>query len=253
MIPLHDDNPSRITPWVNYGLMAACILVFIWELGLGADADRTLYNFGFIPAVFFNKALSDFDLSFPAPLTLVTSQFLHGGVLHLAGNMLYLWIFGNNVEEAVGHGRFLIFYLVCGIAAALGQGFVHPGSIVPMVGASGAISGVLGAYLLLFPRTRVLVVIPLGFILYPTRLTAIWVLGSWFAIQAVMALISNPGTPGIAWWAHFAGFVAGAALVIVMRRPGFPLFGPARVLPKGPWARALIERGRGVDEPRGRL
>lgn len=252
MIPLHDYNPVRITPWVTYGLIGVSALVFLWQLGLGSSAaERVAYALGFTPAAFFGLAVLPPAIEIvPAPLTLLTSVFLHGSILHLAGNMLYLWIFGNNVEEAMGHGRFLFFYLVCGVAAALGQGVIHPASDIPMIGASGAISGVLGAYLLLYPTARILVVIPLGFFLYPARLSAIWVLGLWFAMQALAALLSNPNLPGIAWWAHFFGFLAGAGLIVVMRRPGFTLFGAPRFMPKGPWARALLERNRDPDEPR---
>lgn len=252
MIPLHDYNPTRITPWVTYSLMAITILVFFWQLGLGEEGSmRAAFALGFVPANFFGTSEMARALdAIPAPLTLVTSVFLHGGFLHLAGNMLYLWIFGNNVEEAVGHGRFILFYLLSGAAAALGQGIIHPGSEIPMVGASGAISGVLGAYLLLYPSARILVVIPLGFFLYPTQLSALWVLGLWFVMQAVAALLSDPSAPGIAFWAHLFGFFAGAALILVMRKPGFTLFGAPRVVPKGPWARALLERNRGPDEPR---
>lgn len=252
MIPLRDENPTHIIPWVTYGLIGVSTLVFLWQLGLGEEAgERMAFALGFVPASFFGTAPLPPDLDLvPAPLTLVTSVFLHGGLLHLAGNMLYLWIFGNNVEEAVGHARYLVFYLLCGAAAALGQGFVHPSSTIPMVGASGSISGVLGAYLLLYPTARILVVIPLGFFLYPARLSTVWVLGFWFAMQLLAALLTDPNQPGIAWWAHFFGFLTGALLILVMRRHGFPLFGAPRVVPKGPWARAILERNRGPDEPR---
>jgi membrane associated rhomboid family serine protease len=252
MIPLRDENPTHIIPWVTYALIGASILVFFWQLGLGQEsAERMALSLGFVPASFFGKAALPPALDMvPAPLTLVTSVFLHGSILHVAGNMLYLWIFGNNVEEAVGHFRYLAFYLLCGAAAALGQGFVNPDSTIPMVGASGAISGVLGAYLLLYPTARILVVIPLGLFLYPARLSTVWVLGLWFAMQLLAALITDPSQPGIAFWAHFFGFLAGALLILVMRRPGFALFGSPRVLPKGPWARALLERDQSPDEPR---
>jgi membrane associated rhomboid family serine protease len=252
MIPLRDENPTRIIAWVNYGLIAVTTLAFFWQLSLGAEEfESAAFALGFVPAVFFGSVeLPDSLHVVPASFTLVTSMFLHGDILHLAGNMLYLWIFGNNIEEATGHVRYPIFYLLCGVAAALGQGLTHPSSEIPMVGASGAISGVLGAYLLLFPTARILVVIPLGFFLYPARLSASWVLGLWFVMQGLAALLSDPSQPGIAFWAHFFGFVAGALLIVFMRRPGFALFGTPRVIPKGPWARALMERDRGPDEPR---
>jgi membrane associated rhomboid family serine protease len=160
-------------------------------------------------------------------------MFLHGGILHLAGNMLYLWIFGNNVEDAFGHIRFLLFYFLCGAAAALTMAYVAPTSNVPMVGASGAISGVLAAYLLLFPRARVTVIVPLGIILYPLAIAAMWVIGFWFLLQLISAGFANPGQPGTAWWAHVGGFAAGLLLTPLLKPRQTRLFGHVR----GPWDR----------------
>lgn len=228
MFPLYDENPTRSIPWVTFGLIGLNCLVFLWQISLGPVGERALLSFGFIPAVLFGQADLPPELAVVPPyLTLLSSQFLHGGFMHLAGNMLYLWIFGNNVEEALGPLRYTLFYLACGIAAALFQGSVEWGSTIPMIGASGAISGVLGAYVLLFPRARILVLIPLGFILYPARLSAMWVLGAWFLLQSAGALLGHADQPGIAWWAHFGGFIAGCVLILFVRRRGVPLFAPA--------------------------
>jgi membrane associated rhomboid family serine protease len=151
-------------------------------------------------------------------------MFLHGGLMHLIGNMLYLWIFGNNVEEAMGHARFLAFYLLCGVAAAFSQAWLNPDSTLPMIGASGALAGVLGAYLLLHPRARVLVLLPLGFFVQLMYVPAAFMLGLWFALQIVSSLMAAPEEGGVAWFAHIGGFVAGSALVLVFRRRGVKLF-----------------------------
>lgn len=166
MIPLHDDNPTETAPVITVAIIAICVLVFLWQLSLGGQGlQATVYSLGVIPVVLLHKVdLPAAAVLVPAYLTIITSMFLHGGFMHLAGNMLYLWIFGNNVEDAMGHMRFVFFYLFCGIAAVAGQVLQNPASEVPMIGASGAISGVLGAYLLLYPNARVLVLIPFGFL-----------------------------------------------------------------------------------------
>ncbi|MCG8324582.1 MAG: rhomboid family intramembrane serine protease, partial [Thiotrichales bacterium] len=161
--------------------------------------------------------------SVPAGLTVLTSMFMHGGFMHLAGNMLYLWIFGNNVEDALGHPRFIVFYVLCGCAAVFGQVVQNPSSEIPMIGASGAISGVLGAYLLLYPHARVLVFIPLGFYSQLVRLPAGWVLGFWFVLQLVNSAMADPDAAGVAWFAHIGGFIAGMALVPFMKQRGVSL------------------------------
>src|SRR5262245_16986711 len=161
MIPIHDDNPTHRTPIVTIALIVACVLVYLWQVSLGSRAGAVVYSFGFIPAVLFTDVSLPPELAVvPAWVTLFTSMFLHGGFMHLGGNMLYLWVFGNNSEDVCGHLRFLLFYLLCGVAAAFAQALPNPASEVPMIGASGAISGLLGAYLLLFPRARVHVLIP---------------------------------------------------------------------------------------------
>ncbi|HHQ42008.1 MAG TPA: rhomboid family intramembrane serine protease [Chromatiales bacterium] len=230
MIPLHDDNPTTLRPVVTVALIAACVAAFLWQLSLGQDGyRRAVYSLGFIPAVFFGERVLAPELAVvPPALTLVTSMFLHGGLWHLLGNMLYLWIFGNNVEDAMGHARFVAFYLLCGIAAALGQGILDPGSTIPMIGASGAISGVLGAYLLLYPHARVLVLIPLGFFSQLVRVPAVLVLGLWFLIQIVSSLAADPSRGGVAWFAHIGGFLAGMALIPFFKRRDVPLHNPLR-------------------------
>jgi membrane associated rhomboid family serine protease len=215
MIPLHDDNPTELAPVLTVGLIATCVAVFLWQNGLGEEAGvRAIYGFGFIPAVTFDHmVLSDSVSRVPATATVFTSMFLHGGWGHLLGNLLYLWIFGNNVEDRLGHGRFLLFYLLCGIAAAMAQALPDTASEIPMIGASGAISGILGAYLLLYPQARVLVVIPIGIYPYTVRLPALVVLGFWFVLQLVSSLATTPGQGGVAFGAHIGGFVAGMALL----------------------------------------
>ena len=230
MIPLHDDNPTSITPFITIGVVVSCVLVFLWQFAQGPGAQQqVIVSLGLIPAVLFGHVQLDPEVVRVAPAaTLLTSMFMHGGWLHLIGNMLYLWIFGNNVEDAMGHGRFLLFYLLCGLAAAMAQALPDPSSTIPMVGASGAISGVLGAYLLLYPKARVLVLIPLGFFTQMVRLPAIWVLGLWFVIQLLSGLASAGSQGGVAFGAHIGGFVAGMALIPWFRHSHHPLYNPLR-------------------------
>jgi membrane associated rhomboid family serine protease len=224
MIPIRDDNPTERTPVVTVGLIVACIAVFLWQAGQPVP-ERTILALGFVPATLFGDARVAPEIALVSPTaTLFTSMFLHGGALHLAGNMLYLWIFGNNVEDAMGHGRFLVFYLLCGLAAAMAQGVPFPESTIPMVGASGAISGVLGAYVLLHPQARVLVLLPLGLSFYTVYLPAVAVLGLWFVIQIVSSLATPAAEGGVAWFAHIGGFVAGMMLVPLFRRRGVRLW-----------------------------
>lgn len=210
-------------------LIAASVLVFFWQLSLGRAAESAIYALGATPAVLFDLKELPPDLAIVPPgATVLTSMFLHGGLMHLAGNMLYLWVFGNNVEDALGHVRFVIFYLVCGVAAVFAQAIPDPYSTVPMIGASGAISGVLGAYVLLYPHAKVLVAFPIGFYLHIASLKAFWVLGLWFVLQILSSIMSAQGEAGVAFLAHVGGFVAGMALVPFMRRRGVRLLHPAR-------------------------
>jgi len=205
--------------------------VFLWQVGAGpAGQQRIVFSLGLIPAVLLAGAHLPPELQVVPPLmTVFTSMFLHGGWMHLIGNMLYLWIFGNNVEDAMGHGRFIAFYLLCGIAAAFAQAVSHPASTIPMVGASGAISGVLGAYLLLYPHARVLVLIPLGFFSRIMYLPAMWVLGFWFVLQLFNSMLADPNRGGVAFLAHIGGFVAGMILIPLFKYRHIPLWhGPGR-------------------------
>jgi membrane associated rhomboid family serine protease len=222
VIPLHDDNPTTTKPRVTVGILIVCTVVYVFQhlLMSRESATQIVYALGVIPAEV---------ASFPATLTVLTSMFVHGGFWHLAGNMLYLWIFGNNVEEAMGHVKFLVFYLLCGAAAVAAQVLPDMSTEVPMIGASGAISGVLGAYMLLYPRARVLLGLPLGFLIVELgRWPAIWVLVAWFAMQLAMgafsAASSAPG--GVAFGAHVGGFVAGCLVVTLFKRRGVPLWRP---------------------------
>ena len=224
LLPLKDDNPlTRIRfQYVTVFLIGACVAVFLWQVSLAAAGETAILGLGAIPAVVFgSRELAPGLVLVPAPLTLITSMFLHGGWMHLLGNMLFLWIFGDNIEDSMGHLRFLVFYLVCGVAAALAHAGLNAGSTVPMVGASGAISGVLGAYLVLHPKTQVLVL----FMYMVTRLPAFVVLGLWIGMQVVNAsMIGGAAGGGTAWWAHIGGFLAGAALIVPFRHKTVPLF-----------------------------
>lgn len=234
MIPLHDDRPTTIRPIMTITMIVACVLAFLWQLTLSPyDQQRAIYALGFIPGVFFGERNLPEEIAWiPSELSLLTSMFLHGGWLHLIGNMLYLWIFGNNVEDAMGHARFVLFYLLCGVIAALTQGLTDPDILVPMVGASGAIGGVLGAYLILHPHARILVLIPLGFFITTARIPALLVLGLWFLLQFVQGSMVVGEQGGIAFWAHIGGFVAGAVLIVPFRDKSVPLFDRRR---RGPW------------------
>ena len=226
MIPLHDDNPIKIKPIITWWLIACCVLVFLWQLSHSAKGQMlVIYQMGVIPL----RLLGDPELppvltEVPAAMTMFTSMFMHGGWMHLLGNMLYLWIFGNNIEEAMGHVRFILFYLLCGVVAVFAQAMPDPDSTIPMVGASGAISGILGAYLVLYPRTRVLVLIPLGFFIRSVWLPAAVVLGFWFLLQLFQSQMASEGQGGVAFGAHIGGFIAGLILVWpFLKKPRWPV------------------------------
>jgi membrane associated rhomboid family serine protease len=226
MIPLRDDNQTSRKPLVTPLLVGACVLVYLWQLTLGKQGSQAaVYALGVIPAVLFGHESLPAELAVVSPpMTIFTSMFMHGGFMHLAGNMLYLWIFGDNVEDSMGRIRFLVFYLLCGIAAVAAQALPDPNSVIPMIGASGAISGVLGAYLLLYPHARVLVGIPLGFVLQTFSLKAGIVLAFWFGLQLISNLFSGAGEGGgVAFRAHIGGFVAGMVLIPLFKRRNLPL------------------------------
>ena len=212
MIPLRDVIPSRTTPFVTVTLIGINTLAFLYELSLGNLLERFIFTFGLVPA----------DFSW---VSVLTSMFLHGGLMHFGGNMLYLWIFGDNVEDRMGHGRFLVFYLLCGTVAGLTQTVFAPDSMIPMVGASGAIAGVMGAYFVLYPHSRIVTLLPF-IVITVVEVPAILFLGIWFLMQFLSGVgsiaDSSPGGTGrslIAFWAHVAGFVAGLVGVFVFRRP----------------------------------
>ena len=229
MIPIRDFNPTTRRPYVTVAIIVVCVLTFLWQasLGLRAGQEATM-RFGFIPALFFGHAAWPAGVDvIPSWATLFTSMFMHGGFMHLAGNMLYLWIFGNNIEDVTGHVRYALFYLLCGLSAAMAQAVPDPHSTIPMIGASGAISGVLGAYLLLFPKARVMVIIPFGFLFVHT-LPAGWLLGFWIVFQLGSGFASaSADGGGVAWWAHVGGFVAGMALIHLFREKNRQITTPA--------------------------
>jgi len=218
MIPIKDRNPTDLFPWVTISIIAANIAAFALQLSHGvAGFEKFTVSLALIPAGFLSAPFS----SAQVPL-IFSSLFLHGGFLHIAGNMLFLWIFGNNVEDYLGHFKFLVFYLVCGVAATLAHVFAHPNSSVPVIGASGAISGVLGAYFLLFPRARVLTLVPIFFFLYFIEVPAYFFLGVYIVFQFFFGLTSltdkTASAQGVAWFAHIGGFFAGIVLLILFRR-----------------------------------
>ena len=225
MIPLRDESPSAARPVVTLSLIGACTAAFLWQSSLNPEAARrAVFALGAVPAVLLGVAHLPADLQWvPAPASVLTSMFLHGGWMHLLGNMLFLWIYGDNVEDAMGHGRFLAFYLLCGVAAVLAQSLPQSHSAFPIIGASGAISGVLGAYLMLFPRANILTLVLLPFFFTTLRLPAMLLLLLWFALQLVGDFAVH-GAAGVAYRAHIGGFLAGMLLVAVCKRREVRLF-----------------------------
>lgn len=239
MIPIADENPVQQVPIVAWSLIAACVAVFLWQISLSEKLVTELFlAYGVVPAQLFDRS-GTVNALVPSEFTLVSSQFLHGGFGHLVGNMLFLYIFGDNVEAAMGRLKFLVFYVASGIAAALGHGMLTPTSTIPMIGASGAISGVLGAYLLLYPHARVRVLfLPLPIpIIRVFFIPAVMVLGIWFLIQFVSAAITSPEGGGVAFAAHVAGFVAGMVLLPLFKKRDVPYWQPALrpVFDARPW------------------
>jgi len=215
MLPLRDENPRRTIPVVNIVLILINVLMFFWEMSLGSNLEPALSAVAFVPARFWNAPFAPQNI-----VSIFVSMFLHGGILHLGGNMLYLWIFGDNIEDRLGHFRYVIFYALCGIAATVTHAVVNPSSRIPSIGASGAIAGVLGAYLILFPKARVLTLIPIIFFITIREIPAIVVLGLWFVLQLFVGM-GSIGLPesaggGVAYFAHIGGFVSGMVLVLVM-------------------------------------
>ena len=225
-IPLSDENPLRSIrfQWVTVGLIALNVAIFIWQAGWGGQSAAA--SFALVPAELFQVRLiggaahGPYDtLAVPEGYTLLTYMFLHGDIFHLVSNMLFLWVFGDNVEDAMGHVKYLVFYIACGVAGALAHAFMLPTSALPLIGASGAVAGVIAAYLILHPRVLVWVLV---FRIIPLKISAAWVLGAWVATQLLMVVFNQPNQ--VAWWAHIGGLAAGAVLIVFMRRPGLPLF-----------------------------
>jgi membrane associated rhomboid family serine protease len=222
LIPIKDINPTERFAFVTLLFIVLNVAVFLYELVLGPQAGELFMDsFALIPKRLFS-GVPETSGAVPVGATLVTSMFLHGGFLHIAGNMLYLWIFGNNVEDSMGHIRFIVFYLCCGIIASYTHALANAASTVPMIGASGAVSGVLGAYLLLYPRARVLTLIAFGLYIRTVEVPAMFVLGFWFVLQFLNALLSAGTGGGVAWYAHIGGFVAGILLIGIFKRRGVP-------------------------------
>ena len=223
-VPLRDDNPLLAIPYqyVTVGLILLNVLIYAVEVA--AVDPAVIASFAIVPSELFEAgvlgpgARGD-AVAVPERLTLVSYMFLHGDVFHLLGNMLFLWVFGDNVEDAMGHFRFIVFYLACGIFAGLTHAWMMPASHLPLIGASGAVAGVIAAYIMLHPRVRVWV---LAFRFIPLRISAALALGAWILTQLVMVALPQIGP--VAWWAHIGGLAAGAVLILIMRRPGVPLF-----------------------------
>jgi len=238
LLPISDQNPIVHIRFqaVTFLIIAACVGVFVWEASLPptTEAELRFYRFAFIPARLFGTADGTVAPDLVWGLgSIASSMFLHAGFWHLAGNMLFLWVYGDNVEDATGHVRFIFFYLLCGAAAAMAQAAADIHAAIPMIGASGAISGVLGAYLILHPGARILV---MTFFFLTFHVRAIWLIGFWIAYQVVLGLLDD-GKAGVAWWAHVGGFVAGVVLILVFKRRSVRLFGGG-----GPRKRSSIPR-----------
>ncbi len=214
MIPFKDDNPTTIFPFVTIGIIVVDTIIFILQMYSPADPRQIVFAYGAIP----NYLLTFKTVQPIHPvLTVFTSMFMHGGLFHLAGNMLYLWIFGNNIEDKLGHWRFILFYLLSGVTAAYAHAITSPSSQIPMIGASGAVSGILGAYILLFPHARVYTLIFFGFFVRVIPLPAVFVIGFWIVLQFISGILSKgiPGQGGVAWFAHIGGFVFGLLMIKV--------------------------------------
>lgn len=226
-IPIGDEIERTATPFqfATILILATCVGVWGWEVNLPAEeVDGAFYSFGLVPAFLFGFREVPPELAvIPAELTVLTSMFMHGGWAHIIGNMVYLWVFGSSLEEACGHVRFVIFYILCGIGAGVGHALVEPAGLVPMIGASGAISGLLAGYLLVYPYNKVTLLVLL-FSIVKVRVPALVVIGLWIAYQMyemfAAAAAPEPQVGGVAWTAHVGGFVTGALLIFILRRPG---------------------------------
>ncbi|KPK33840.1 MAG: hypothetical protein AMK70_09005 [Nitrospira bacterium SG8_35_1] len=221
MFPLKDNIQARNFPIVNIGLIVINIVFFIYQISYGHMVDQLIYAFGFIPSRFFSLQAEGW-LNPSGFLPVFSSMFLHANLIHLISNMWMLWIFGDNVEDCMGHGRYLLFFLLCGVASVAAQAIANPQSSIPMIGASGAISGVLGAYFLTYPHARILTLLPIFILIYLIELPAYFFLGFWFLMQFVQGSLYSMNADkmmggGVAWWAHVGGFAAGVVLLQVFR------------------------------------
>jgi len=222
-LPLHDQNPLRVIPFqiVTFSLILLCVGVFLYQQYLPDEQEQALVvSFGMLPAVLFDhRQLAPELVVLPAELTLLSSIYLHGGWLHLIGNMAFLWVFGDNVEDSMGHWRFLVFYCACGMFASFTHALVEVDSITPLIGASGGVSGVLGAYLMLHPRVRVILLV---FLKLPLLLPAYLMIGFWIGLQVFNIVFA--GDDNTAWWAHIGGFITGAVMIPFFKHSSVPLF-----------------------------
>jgi membrane associated rhomboid family serine protease len=216
MIPLRDTVRSKNFPLVNVLIIGVNVLVFLWQLSQGSRLNEAFYVYGIVPLRYFDPTVSVHFTTFQQLLPFLTSMFLHGGILHILGNMWFLYIFGDNIEDHLGHIRYFFFYILCGIAAGLIHLFTNGGSKIPTIGASGAIAGVMGAYLLLYPRARILTLVPIFFFFQLFEIPAFIFLGYWFLIQILSGGLTPSGAGGVAWWAHVGGFVSGLIFVKVL-------------------------------------
>ena len=221
MIPLRDTIPSQTQPLTTLTLIALNAVIFLYELGLGQQAmEQFLLHYGFVPAVYFHVSHVQ-PWNFPARFVpMLSSMFLHGGWMHLIGNMWTLWIFGDNVEDRLGKGRFLLYYVACGLIAAYVHYLTGPQSGIPVVGASGAIAGVMGGYFVLFPRARIVTILPIFIFIQIVTLPAVAFLAFWFFVQFLNGMVATAASfgGGVAWWAHVGGFLAGALMILPLRR-----------------------------------
>ena len=234
MIPLKDDNPTINKPIIRNYILVTCIIVFIFQIiSPSYQSGEIFFSYGLIPSVLLGTEQLPQDLYvIPASATIFTSMFMHGGFMHLIGNMLYLWIFADNIEDDLGRTKFIIFYLLSGVGAAMAQVFADVNSQVPMIGASGAIGGILGAYLINYPNSRVLVLIPLGFFSQIIKIKALYVLGFWFVLQFINSSLSSGAAGGVANAAHIGGFITGIILILFFNKKKIK---KTKDIYKGPW------------------
>ena len=232
MIPLKDDNPTSGRPIVTYFLISICVVIFLMQLG--SESYRTgqlFYSYGLIPSVLMGHDQLPIDLYVvPAYMTIFSSMFMHGGFMHLIGNMLYMWIFADNIEDSLGPTNFIIFYFLSGVGAAMAQVLADTSSQIPMVGASGAIGGVLGAYIINYPKAKVLVLIPFGFFSQLIKIKALYVLGFWFVLQFINSIMMSSQGGGVAYAAHIGGFVSGMILILFFNKKR-----KTKII-RGPWS-----------------